>query len=277
MHAISLCALAIVAIIAPLSAQSCCFPLQWEGQQSMYDVSCDRYTRSRLYSDFKNKRIASYSVLKKHGVVEQYSKTVADLNTMMLYFIYKIKDKTICQVSKIRQAVPANLNCMPASFKFMGGYHIGAGNESLALKTYAMVKRKYKNYISVTKGCIPVRDRILFTPKTQPNLFDISWYNITIGIKNQDVFNLPPACYEDQSFNILQHIQAMGLAGRMGIEQETARLFDNIEIDQSTHHSAHNIYRHLQSSMHKIVDQTLAQANMAKMSALDRDNLFLKL
>jgi len=276
MQYFSICALIFIvstASISAVQAKACCFPAQWEGGHTVYIADTDLYLRSRVAFDVTNKRMASKAVIRqgKHAV---HMKAIIDWAAQKRYYIYKLKNKLVCRVHSIDKPLPPHANCLPASFRPLGSIRIGAGQASLKLTAYGLFSKNYKNVISVSEGCIPVRDSVFYNRhvghmRVKKTYASASWYNITAGIHNASVFNVPAECHKSEPHNIVQHLLGMHvpeyLQSKFG-----ANLFANVQQmeakyqahatrllqNQVPHVEIHSIY----NSMGDILQQAINHA-----------------
>ncbi|XP_066285816.1 development-specific protein LVN1.2-like [Branchiostoma lanceolatum] len=168
--------------------ETCCVPKQFEctlgGQNATFkDGKIDVSTTSSMQSfDFVSKKIA---------FIGQDFKIVQDYNKMMQYTIAK----GYCAAAKL--TVPLN-NCLPASVMVASSLDMGGPN-GVVIDVYDIGKiaseYMYKGTYSVNQdGCLPFSQTLM----TEGSISSLGYFNVTSGIKDPSVFDVPsPPCSKD--------------------------------------------------------------------------------
>lgn len=209
----------------------CCFPDTWEGMvESNVAESITRKPgtfkvhKTMLAVDGARKRVAAktycpYMDKEVGGFIGLFNEKTGVGFTM--YFFSKMKpDK--CFSFKSATAVYKK-TCIPENAKFKGSYDLGLTGSGFSVNSFdfemktSMVKMKAS--AEVTKNCVPViyreagkiggckeeqtpRKKLFFTTNDSEELtcggkkfvVNAFYHNLTPGIKDASVFNLPEAC-----------------------------------------------------------------------------------
>ncbi|XP_066283519.1 ependymin-related protein 1-like isoform X2 [Branchiostoma lanceolatum] len=168
--------------------ETCCVPKQWEciygGQNATFmDGKIDVSATSSMHSfDFVSKKLA---------FIGQDYKIVQDYNKMMQYTIIQ------GHCTAVKLAAPIH-NCLPASAIVASSLDMGGPN-GVVIDVYDIGKiapeYMYKGTYSVNHdGCIPFSETLM----TDGSIFTLAYINITSGIKDPSVFDVPsPPCPKD--------------------------------------------------------------------------------
>lgn len=247
------------------------------------------YTRSKVAFDITNQRVASDAVI-QHGRRVFHIKAIVNFATKKHYLIFKIKNKRVCRVHRIKKSLPPRPNCLPSGFKSLGAYVIGSGKESLNQHAYGLFKRNYQNVISVTDSCIPVRDSVFFKNPKKGSKNDMiyasaSWYNIKAGIRDTSVFNVPKECNKHEELTVLDHLKSINMPEEM-FEKALVKVKDNIKKFEKSyeygaiHQMPHGSMRAVHASMNNLVANVMQQIKKMKTHSQTGDlvnDLFAKL
>lgn len=171
-------------------ADVCCFPKQLEGQLSML---YSRATGSDLFTeinmdvsfDWTNKRIREYIPATGYLQLLFFGKGVG----------YFIKNST-CQVQKLSPLSDSEF-CVPDRAKRMKSYTIGL-KEKMTFTDYVFSPVKKgtigQQIRTITDDCVPVVDIYFMNRNNYFEMVTYSYQNITPGIKDEKVFNVPSFC-----------------------------------------------------------------------------------
>ncbi|KAL5017937.1 hypothetical protein ScPMuIL_003659 [Solemya velum] len=191
--------LLIFACLIGVASAGCCIPKQWEGVEGMLMGTVHwikpRLTRGMLkvHWDATNQKLATNSSYDMDG--KRFSlTTLEDYSQGMQYIV--MDDK--CKKLKLNRTFPEG--CIPDSAKELGTYHLGAGSNTLDATSYYMKRGELETMISVTKeGCIPLGEDTFGRFKRRSVLQTVSFANISPGIQDPSVFDVPAACQQDVS------------------------------------------------------------------------------
>ncbi|XP_078612059.1 ependymin-related protein 2-like [Branchiostoma floridae x Branchiostoma japonicum] len=166
----------------------CCVPQQWEGLQHMImgqvisgQPNLVNVTYRQSY-DFSNKKLA----LELLG--SPRTKVIQDYNKMMQYVI----SGQNCSATKI---IGDMFHCIPASATHLQTFYFG-GMQGLLMDAWQVTAPGLGGdlVVDVTHdGCIPVAEVI--TNKEAQSMTVLTYADITMGIRDPKVFNVPsPPC-----------------------------------------------------------------------------------
>lgn len=174
-------------------ATPCVTPKQWEGRFSEWDHNKDANNRYKI----------SFDGVKRRKYVEEELKSMIPGRRLMKYLIlfderveYQI-DPSYNQCKKIPIGPWRNFS-IPPDATFEDAYTIGGAGNSINVTEWSDRKpsRSYETWIGgyTEANCWPVFE--IFTMKNQTIDIDMTtrFFDITEGIKNMSVFDVPAIC-----------------------------------------------------------------------------------
>lgn len=192
-------------------AWSCCTPDQWEGAEGAiigYHGPGKHGGLIREYIqvayDFTNKQSAANLYYFNKGikaefkVIVKYDKECQDANCAGgKMYVYNVKDKK-CWEKSIKGAF--RKACIPEKAKYMGDYYLGLEG-GLKASAYEFDGKHFTASISVSSvgknQCVPIGETIAKQGRYS-TLSNVGFLNITTGIKDPSVFDVPAACKETE-------------------------------------------------------------------------------
>uniref|UniRef100_A0A0B7B9J2 Mammalian ependymin-related protein 1 n=1 Tax=Arion vulgaris TaxID=1028688 RepID=A0A0B7B9J2_9EUPU len=204
----------IVLLICSMVALSsaCCTPDQWEGVESSLggyarifhhgliqeyiDVAYDAVNnRTAAVLDYRNGKFSN-----KYRIVTRYDN---DASTGKLYVLDIKKEK--CWTKTLNR--PFRKACIPAEAKALGTYSVGLVG-GLNATAYEVRYKQIVAYVSVqdlgNDVCVPVGEAIYGKLKKVDFIQNVGFINITPGIRNETVFDVPKQCQEDDDYNLAE-------------------------------------------------------------------------
>jgi len=195
--------------VAPAAASVCCTPPQWEGYQGATAGWSGRHKRggvkefASVHYDATNKQKAVFMTLMERGFekkVQVISKCEEGENGCRVYVVDLKKDK--CWTKKkecgFREA------CIPDDAKAVGEFSLGLKG-GFNVKGFEVRKRGHFGGVEAevtvadigNSTCVPVGETVTGMVKRVGFMQTVGFIDITPGIKNATVFDVPAACKED--------------------------------------------------------------------------------
>ncbi|XP_053390196.1 mammalian ependymin-related protein 1-like [Mercenaria mercenaria] len=176
-------------------ADLCCFPKQWEGTLS---VLMPNSSQGGLFSqdnvdisvDMTGQRIREY---------------VRSTGTIYLMF-YKegvgyMIDNSTCSKGSV-SPWPSGAVCVPGDAKLLRKYQLGIKEKMNVIDYIFITNSKTSGNMleqtvrTVTDMCQPVEDKVMrkYSEWNSTDVYTVTYENITPGIKDPSVFNIPSTC-----------------------------------------------------------------------------------
>ncbi|BFZ17871.1 hypothetical protein BsWGS_20910 [Bradybaena similaris] len=202
------------AVVALSSA--CCTPDQWEGVQTAFGgyastirpssgiISMD----SAISYDAKNNRSASFITGSGRG--EEFKLKLLTIydnksGAGKLYVMDYIKD--VCNTVILR--TPFRRSCVPAEAKPVVNFSLGYAPAIKAVG-YQIPGKEVQTFLSVqdlgNNQCVPVSEALYGTVRQVNIVETVAFINITSGIKNETVFDIPEKCQKMTDSNLAERL-----------------------------------------------------------------------
>ncbi|KAH9513144.1 hypothetical protein Btru_035991 [Bulinus truncatus] len=189
---------------------SCCTPDQWEGIESSIGGWAARKRSGLLKEyvkvsyDFTNKRTAAFvdysngEYANRFKIVVRYDGEVGNV-----YVVDLKKDK--CWTKKLNR--PFRQACIPDSAKPVGDYYLGLDG-GFKLSGYAIEGPRVSAFVSVQNisngQCVPVTEAVYGKLTKADFVQTVGFVNVTPGIKNATVFDVPAECEKKQDTSLAE-------------------------------------------------------------------------
>lgn len=211
MNSLIILSLALCFIAA---CHACCTPSQWEGYQPSASGYSGRRKRggikefASIHYDADNSRKAIFMTLvtgdkeSKFHIIQRYG----DENEQggKIYVLDLVRDK--CWVKKTEK--PFRTACIPKGSKVAGSGKLGlaSGPGGLQITGYEVQKGTVEALVTVYKinddVCVPIAETVSGMVKRVGFMSAASFIDITPGIKNATVFDIPKQCEEKLDMSI---------------------------------------------------------------------------
>ncbi|KAK6170741.1 hypothetical protein SNE40_019056 [Patella caerulea] len=174
-------------------AQICCVPNTWEGiqRQTAGSISNGKPTISvtdiKVHYDLTNFRAAFDENVTANG----YTVQVKVIQMFKDGIEYIISGNTCSK--KMIPPTPQT-RCVPDSAKLEGKHFIVSGKNNVSFNTYKYETNRISASISMTEHCKPVSQVIYGASNGVQFLSSDVYYDITDGIVDPAVFNIPAIC-----------------------------------------------------------------------------------
>jgi len=197
-----------------VAIQACCTPSQWEGYQPSMAGYAGRHKRggikefASVHYDADNNRKAIFMTLvngdkeSKFHVVQRYGDD--DEEGGKIYVVDLVRDK--CWIKKTEK--PFRMACIPKGSKVAGSGSLGleTGAGGLKITGYEVKKGDVEALVTVYKinedVCVPIAETVSGMIKRIGFMKTASFIDITPGIKNATVFDIPKQCEEKLDMSI---------------------------------------------------------------------------
>lgn len=205
------------AVIAVALSAGCCTPDQWEGGEGV-EVGYSGYIKKGLIReyvkvayDYTNKRSAAELFYENGDIKGKFQMVIryddeTDENKGKLYFVDLQKSK--CWQKTLNK--PFRKACVPDDAKEMGDYVLGLKSAGLKATAYHINGKGFDATVSVSplgKGlCVPIGEIVAGKRGRFSTLRTVGFSNITPGIKNATVFDVPSACDETEYYDIMDEV-----------------------------------------------------------------------
>jgi hypothetical protein len=195
---------------------ACCTPDQWEGLESVFGGYASRKHHGILPEyiwvsyDAANNRSAAFLAIyvdtnprpREYKIVIRYDN---DSCEGKLYVLDVHIDK--CWTKSLKY--PFRKACIPPDAKFVGNYSLGLKG-GFNVSVYDVRGRQFKAFVSVEKisetECVPVGESITGRARGVDYLQAIEFVNITPGIKNETVFDIPEQCKHSEDGDLPEEL-----------------------------------------------------------------------
>ncbi|XP_055876459.1 ependymin-related protein 1-like isoform X2 [Biomphalaria glabrata] len=209
MAAISAVLLALFSLVALSSA--CCTPDQWEGVESSIGGWAGRRRSGLLKEfvfasyDYTNKRSAAFldyangEYFNRFQIVVRYEGEVGNL------YIVDLK-RNKCWLKTLKR--PFRQACIPEKAKSVGDYYLGLKG-GFKVSGYAIEGERINAFISVQNvsgSCIPVSEAVYGKLTKVEFVQTVGFVNLTPGIKNETVFDVPAQCEKKEDFSLAEEL-----------------------------------------------------------------------
>jgi len=209
----SLISLSLVLCFAA-ACQACCTPTQWEGYQPSQAGYSGRHKRggmkefASVHYDAVKSRKAIFMTLvtgdkeSKFHIIQRYGDD--DEEGGKVYIVDLVRDK--CWTKRTRK--PFRSACIPKGAKAVGSGSLGlaSGPGGLKITGYEVEKGTVEALVTVYKideeTCVPIAETVSGMIKRVGFMSTASFIDITPGIKNETVFDIPKQCEEKLDMSI---------------------------------------------------------------------------
>jgi len=197
---------------AEVAASGCCTPDQWEGYQPAYGgYSGHHHMRgevkefSAVSYDYTNKRKAVFMTFlngDKQNKYQVITRCDDDNDDGCKVYVIDLQ-KNEC---RIKEVPGFEKSCIPADGKYNGNGAIGFGKNSMKIVSYVISRREVTTFVSVGNIgkdlCVPVSETIAGEMKGVGFMQYVGFIDISAGIKNATVFDVPDICDNMAGFEI---------------------------------------------------------------------------
>ncbi|XP_060599148.1 mammalian ependymin-related protein 1-like isoform X2 [Ruditapes philippinarum] len=186
--------LAFYFAIIPGQTKYCCYPVTWESVNFERDglvgpgskTAVINEITEKLSVDGVNQRIASFSIVNTGG----YQIKVQILQLYNKNIMY-IAEGGTCKTYKLP---PWNPICVPDSATLAKKTYYGF-KDKVDVDIYAVVSGPKTSYLTMTRAdCVPVYQASYGQSQAGSELSFKTFSDITLGIKDQSVFDIPSSC-----------------------------------------------------------------------------------
>ncbi|XP_060578669.1 ependymin-2-like [Ruditapes philippinarum] len=183
----------ISSVLAACHADVCCFPSQFEGHIIDMEPTGNQnepYTQTDIdvSFDWTKNRLRQYVAAEDYLQLQFFGKGV----------MYTIQNST-CKVSKLFPP-PNGTFCIPDNAKRMKSYTLGI-KEKISAIDYLITEKESQILRTISDMCVPVAD-IYFPLASNDFSTIITYQNLTSGIKDEKVFDVPSFCKSNEKKNI---------------------------------------------------------------------------
>ncbi|XP_046345094.1 uncharacterized protein LOC124125777 [Haliotis rufescens] len=190
--------LAVVLVPAVLGANICCTPRQWEGVEAQVIGTVKNggtplisETEINVHFDATNKRLAFDEKVTANG----YTVNVKVIQLWDKLTEYVIQQTGTCTRKHLSGPFPGG--CIPDTATLIGSHFEGSVKNKVTYNSYRIVDtaKGVTAIVDMTSDtCEPIRQETYGKTGNDYYLISNRYYDISGGIKNATVFNVPPAC-----------------------------------------------------------------------------------
>ncbi|XP_059179083.1 ependymin-related protein 1-like [Physella acuta] len=191
---------------------ACCTPDQWEGAEASIGGWATKKRHGLLKEyikvsyDATNNRTAAFldyvngDFSNKYQIVTRYDEGVGKL-----YVVDLKKDK--CWTKELTR--PFRKACIPDSAKSMGEYYLGLEG-GFKVSGFEVKGKSFQVFVSVqlldNNQCVPVGETVTGSLRKADFVQNVGFINVTPGIKNETVFDIPKACEKMEDFSLAEEL-----------------------------------------------------------------------
>jgi len=199
-------------------ASICCTPDQWEGYQPSVAGYSSRHRKgqtkefAQVSYDFTNKRTAAFMTFvdrdkeKKFQIVTRYDDDMND-DEGKIYVVDLKEDK--CWTKKTRR--PFRKACIPDGAKVNGAGYLGLEGKGLKITGYEVATHRVDAMVTVMNidkdTCVPTGEVMSGSMKRVSFMRSAAFIDITAGIKNETIFDIPKACEENLDLTLEAEVE----------------------------------------------------------------------
>jgi len=206
----SLLTLSLVLCFAVCVWAGCCTPDQWEGYQPSSAGYSARHRKGQMKEfakvsyDFTNKRKALFMTLidrdkeKKFQIVTRYGDDMNEEEGTI--YVVDLKENKCWTKKTEREFRKA---CIPDKSKVAGHGYLGLEGKGLKITAYEIATREVDAMVTVNNldenTCVPVGEVVSGEMRRKRVSFmrNVAFIDITPGIKNETIFDIPKQCEEN--------------------------------------------------------------------------------
>lgn len=195
-------------------SSACCTPDKWEGGEGVFGAYAEQKKHGlikehiRVAYDGVNNRTAAFVELRggehstKLRVIVRYDN---DDGEGKLYVVDLKRDK--CWVKSLKHSF--RRACIPDDAKSVGDFYVGlyGGFKATA---YEVRARDLEATVSVEKldnnQCLPIGESLHGRRNKVDFVQHVGFFDITLGIKNETVFDVPRQCQQKDDFSFAQEL-----------------------------------------------------------------------
>ncbi|XP_033748215.1 uncharacterized protein LOC117333167 [Pecten maximus] len=216
---ITLSLICFTGFITLSSGSKCCSPPQWERTEYITGTEVVSGKMSPIqgeartsYDENNGKIVSEYTITR--GQKKTTEHVLMDYPGKMKYSV----SGGVCKKSTLTG--PFTKACIPDNATPPLPMYFGIGDHKINVTNYVVVSPGRISSLLVSDNCVPFSNTTVSKQGETPFVLSFGYNGTTIGIKDSSVFNIPPACQQENADKVTDRERPMFMTKLFGMREQ---------------------------------------------------------